>query len=338
MIPITLDPADLGQRTVGDLVTEDYRRAAAFKNLGIDFCCGGGATLASVCAKKGIALADVADALRHADARGTSPQARVEHWSPSFLADYVVNEHHTYVRESIPVLRAFTQKVARVHGQRHPELVEIAELFEQVATGLEGHMVCEEQIVFPAIKALASGGPAPETPLADVLREMEGDHDEAGEAMRQIRELSSDFTPPPDACNTYRAAFVKLEEFEDDLHRHVHLENNILFPKALALSPDAEEDVASQETPVETDAAATAEPSKTLDVRVIPPPQKHPAIFSVFDALDAGDHFVLVNDHDPVPLRYQLEFTRPGAMGWEYLEQGPELWRVKISKMADAAA
>ena len=231
----------LAQRPVGEIVAEDYRRAAVLKRFGIDFCCGGGRTLEAACQKQGVAVEDVARALAAADGHGQAPQARVTAWSPGFLADYVVNEHHAYVRESVPVLRAFTQKVARVHGGAHPELVEIAALFDEVAEELEAHMAEEEAVVFPRIKALAAGGAAPEGPsLRALLGTMEAEHDRAGALMREIRRLSGDYVPPEDACNTYRASFAKLEEFEDDLHRHVHLENNVLFPKALALgAPEA---------------------------------------------------------------------------------------------------
>ncbi len=229
----TLPPA---QRTVGELVAEDYRRGAVLKRFGIDFCCGGGKTLKAACQKKGVALAEVAQALDAADGRGHTPQARVTAWEPGFLADYIVNEHHAYVRESLPVLRAFTQKVARVHGAARPELVEIAGLFEEVAIDLETHLASEEKVVFPRIKALAAGEPSGSgRSLRALIDEMEGEHDRAGELMREIRRLSADYVPPEGACNTYRASFAKLEDFEDDLHRHVHLENNVLFPRTVKL-------------------------------------------------------------------------------------------------------
>ena len=330
-----MDPMPRAHQSVGDLVAEDYRRAAVLKRFGIDFCCGGGKTLEAACRKQGVALDEVERALDAADGHGSAPQARVTAWTPGFLADYVVNEHHSYVRESIPVLRAFTQKVARVHGARRPELIEIEALFEEVAVEMLEHMAEEEAVVFPRIKAVAADeAGASEPPLRALIDEMEGEHDRAGDLMREIRRLSDDFQPPADACNTWRASFAKLEEFEDDLHRHVHLENNVLFPKALALEAPQGDGAAE---PIPSTAAPMPEP-KILDVRVIPPPQKHPAIFTAFDALAAGDYFVLVNDHDPVPLRYQFEFTRAGQVGWEYLEQGPELWRVKISKLATVEA
>lgn len=231
------DTSALATRLVGDLVAEDYRRAAALKRFGIDFCCGGKMPLGDACQKKGVALEEVAEALAASDARGTAAPLRVSSWSPAFLADYVVNEHHTYVRETVPVLRAFTEKVARVHGAERPELVEVANLFGCVAGELTAHLASEEDVVFPHIKALAEGRADPDGPsLRDLVGDMEAEHDEAGRLMAEIRRLSDDYTPPDDACNTYRAAFAKLEEFEDDLHRHVHLENHVLFPKALALA------------------------------------------------------------------------------------------------------
>lgn len=324
---------DRAARTVGELVAEDYRRAAVFKRFRIDFCCGGDAPLQAVCARKSLDVAEVLHALDAAEARGQAPQARVTAWAPGFLADYIVNEHHAYVRETLPVLRAFTLKVARVHSDRHPELVEIYRLFHEVAAELEEHLACEEQVVFPAIRALDEtrrSGRVAGASLHETIRRMEADHDGAGETLRRIRALTNDYTPPPDACATYRATFVKLEEFEEDLHRHVHLENNVLFPKALALeAPETAGDGAPTPAPM---------PDHVLDVRVIPPPQKHPAIFTTFDALAPGESFILVNDHDPVPLRYQFEFTRSGQAGWEYLEQGPEVWRVRLSKSKEPEA
>ncbi|RMH76286.1 MAG: iron-sulfur cluster repair di-iron protein, partial [Calditrichaeota bacterium] len=148
----------------------------------------------------------------------------------------------TYVRESIPLLREYTAKVARVHGDAHPEMVEIARCFEELAQEMEQHMMKEEQVLFPYIKQMVvaekQGRLLPPPPFGTVqnpIRMMEMEHDRAGELMKQIRKLSRDFSPPEDACNTYRVTYHKLEEFEADLHQHVHLENNILFPGAIAL-------------------------------------------------------------------------------------------------------
>lgn len=221
----------LATRTVGDLVAEDARRGATFKRFDIDFCCGGQATLAEACRLSGADLATVAEALRMPT--GAAPQPRVAAWPPAFLADYIVAEHHAYVRENIPALRALTDKIARVHGAEHPKLIEVARLFDAVAADLEEHMEAEETVVFPRIAALGQAADGP--PLRDLVGDMEAEHDEAGRVLRDIRLLTDGYTAPADACASYRAALAGLEAFEDDLHRHVHLENHVLFPKALAL-------------------------------------------------------------------------------------------------------
>jgi regulator of cell morphogenesis and NO signaling len=233
---------ELKDRTIGELVAEDYRRATVFKKHGIDFCCGGGKTLEAACRKRGIDLLDMRSALEHAESGRTIDSARVSSWSPDFLADFIVNEHHAYVRESMPLLREFAFKVARVHGEANPEVIQIAEIFDGLAAEMEEHMRKEERVLFPYVKEMVKTAvetqPASPPPFGSVenpIRMMEHEHDRAGAAMREIRSLSCDFTPPEHACNTYRVLYAKLEEFEDDLHRHVHLENNILFPKILAM-------------------------------------------------------------------------------------------------------
>lgn len=232
-------------RSVGEVVSEDYRRAATFKRHGIDFCCGGGQSVEDACERVGAPYEEVERQLRTAP----GPSAPVTHpdprgWSADFLADYIVNVHYRYVRETLPVLRQFSEKVARVHGEAHPELVRIRGLVQELADELSEHMAQEETVLFPYIKGLSSqrwdpaGDPLPARPVlgdrGDILQAMEEDHDAAGALMRQIRGLSNGFTPPEGACRTYYATFATLEEFEEDLHRHVHLENNVLFPEAVS--------------------------------------------------------------------------------------------------------
>lgn len=233
---------NLAQRTIGELVAEDYRRATVFKQNGIDFCCGGGRTLEAACEKKGLSLQGMQRALKDAEQKRAAPSTRPSAWALDFLADYIVNEHHTYVRESIPLLQEFTHKVARVHGNAHPEAIEIARLFDELAGELSRHMQKEEQVLFPYVKVLVAAHKhehAPEQPafgsVQHPIQMMVHEHERAGEILREIRRLSHDFTPPEHACNTYRVSYAKLQEFEEDLHRHIHLENNILFPKAAAL-------------------------------------------------------------------------------------------------------
>ncbi len=223
---------DLRHRPVGDVVAEDYRRGAVFKQFGIDFCCGGRRTVEEACTRKGVSVKELEEALTAADfPRGDDRLPDPRRWAPAFLADYIVNVHHTYCRETLPVVQAFAEKVARVHGERVPYLVEIDEKVRDLAREMEAHMEAEEEEVFPAIR---SG-----KVTAEAFAQMEEEHEEAGGIMEEIRRLTDDFTPPPGACNTWRAMYAKLEELEGDLHRHVHLENNILFPASRESRPTA---------------------------------------------------------------------------------------------------
>lgn len=231
---------DLVGRTIGEVVAEDYRLGAVFKQYGLDFCCGGGKLVHEACATRGIDVDELSSALDRAS-RGRSGEAAPDarNWDPAFLADYIVNVHHTYVRESLPTLQFFSHKVARVHGHAAPEVVAVAEKVHALASELEVHLEREENELFPLVRHLSGksrmGDPQSngtgDAPL-DLLRD---EHEHAGETMQEIRDLTSGFTPPEWACNTFRALYAKLEEFEEDLHRHVHLENNVLFPNVLRM-------------------------------------------------------------------------------------------------------
>ena len=228
--------------TIRDLVARDYRAAAVFERYGIDFCCGGHRTVQDVCTEKGVdparVTAEVAEAC--ADARTAPPD--FASWNASALVAHIVGLHHAYVRRALPSIGAYTAKIAEVHGANHPELREVQQIFAGVTVEMTSHMAKEEQILFPFIDALQdaadSGGPAPRPPFGTVgnpIRMMEDEHESAGGAMARIRALTNGYAPPPDACTTYRVALQELDAFEKDLHAHVHLENNILFPKALQL-------------------------------------------------------------------------------------------------------
>jgi len=230
---------NISQRTIASLVTEDFRRATVFKGHGIDFCCGGGTTLEVACQERGLSVSDIQIELEVAEEGREGDPIKPDTWDLGVLVDYIESHHHTYVRESIPMLQEFTQKVARVHGVANPEVVSIAEIFEAVAVELQQHMIKEESILFPFVKEMDNVERGEESltlpmfgTVKNPIRMMEHEHDSAGSAMRRIRKLSNDYTPPEHACNTYRVVYAKLEEFEDDLHRHIHLENNILFPRA----------------------------------------------------------------------------------------------------------
>lgn len=232
---------DSSATTIRDIVADDFRAASVFQRHRIDFCCGGDRPLADACREQGIdAGALVAELEAATAAPGDVP--RFKTWDLDLLAAYIVANHHAYVRRAIETVGAHTQKVATVHGDRHPETVTIAQHFSAIADDMVQHMAKEERVLFPYITRLAqaarAGQPGPVAPfgsIANPIRMMEIEHQAAGDLMATIRKLSGEFTAPADACTTYKVTYKELEEFEADLHRHVHLENNVLFPKALEL-------------------------------------------------------------------------------------------------------
>lgn len=229
------------EETIGDIVTKDYRKAQVFKSFGIDFCCGGKKTIAEVCEKKGLDPVAVNDALELVTGEATARENEYLKWDIGFLSDYIINTHHQYVKENTPFITDLANKVAKVHGDQHPEVIQVAQLFNTVGADLTLHMSKEERILFPFIKELAKvqldGGSVPSSAFGRVsnpIHMMESEHEQAGEALETIRKITNNFTLPADACNSYTILYKKLDEYENDLHRHVHLENNVLFPKAIA--------------------------------------------------------------------------------------------------------
>jgi len=224
-------------RTIREIVATDFRTAAVFQRHGIDFCCNGNRTLEQGCREAGALPCEV---LRDIDGVLAVPAAEAPSfasWDAPELVAHIVEKHHGYVREAIPVLLRHTRKVADVHGEHHPELPHVARLFERIAAEMNDHMAKEEQILFPFIVALARNE-APFAPFGTVqnpIRMMEAEHRFVGDALAEIRQLTAGYTLPEDACTTYRVCFQELEAFEADLFTHVHLENNVLFPKAAAL-------------------------------------------------------------------------------------------------------
>lgn len=233
------------QTTVGEIVATDYRTAEVFDKYRIDFCCQGRTPIAKACEKKNVDMTSLVRELETAMKSEAGQQMDFQTWSPDLLCDYIEKTHHRYVADSIPVLVQFLDKVARVHGERHPELLEINRLFREVADELAMHMKKEEVILFPYVRDMVAcqraGGEFNLPPFGTVqnpVRVMEKEHEFAGDHLFRIAELTGQYTPPADACTTYRVAFAKLDEFERDLHRHVHLENNVLFPKARKLEEE----------------------------------------------------------------------------------------------------
>lgn len=222
-------------RTVGEIVAERPSQARVFQAFGIDFCCQGGRTLREACDLKNISHDSVIERLEAGMREKADPEKNPALLPAVELIEHIVDTHHAYLRTELPRLQAMTERVARVHGGHTPSLQEVHEVFCTMADELAGHMMKEEQILFPAVTALSHGGTGVmplDGPVACMLQE----HDEAGGALAKMRDLTNGFTPPPEACNTYRALFAGLAELEDDLHRHIHLENAVLFPQALAMS------------------------------------------------------------------------------------------------------
>lgn len=218
--------------TVGEIVAEDNRTATVFKEAGIDFCCGGNKTLEESCREKGLNMAELVNNLGNSTGEQGGVRLNFKEWEPSFLSDYIINVHHSFVRKNLPEVVHYTRKIAAVHGENHPELEEVAELMSRVNDELLEHLEKEESILFPAIKELAGSNSENakrtiKTEIGLLLKE----HESAGGALDRINTITDGYRLPEDACNSYRVAFDMLEKFEDDLHLHVHLENNVLFPK-----------------------------------------------------------------------------------------------------------
>lgn len=233
------------QKQVGAFVAEDYRTAAVFSKYGIDFCCKGHRTLEEVCAKNGIETSELVDSLEGVLNSQANQSIDYKSWPLDLLIDYIEKKHHRYVEEKSPVLKQFLDKLCKVHGERHPELFEINSLFLASAGELAQHMKKEELVLFPFVKKLvkaeltntpieAPGFGTVKNPIAMMMQE----HDNEGERFRKIAEITDGYTPPADACNTYKVTFAMLKEFEEDLHLHIHLENNILFPAAEKLEKE----------------------------------------------------------------------------------------------------
>ena len=211
----------------------------------VRFCAGavgGGKTIEQACKEKSVDPAMVFEDLKIASGESAGTGHRFESMAPDALIDHIVNTHHAYIRQALPSMLTHTQKVASVHGERHPEVIEIAARFAVVAGELQRHMMKEENILFPYIKTLVQAKRTksaihrpPFGSAQNPIRMMEAEHASAGDEMYEIRSLSSSYTPPADACTTFKVSYLELQQFELDLHQHVHLENNILFPHAIAL-------------------------------------------------------------------------------------------------------
>jgi len=232
----------IGEITIGAIVADDFRAATIFERHGIDFCCGGKIPLAEACKSKGIELDALKSELESLQHEPVDRSQNYSSWSLSFLVDYIVNTHHVYLKENDDQIVAYARKIASVHGERHPEVIRIAVLFEKIATDMVAHLKEEEEVFFPALKraeAARTSGNQPDArdreTIRDSLVRLHREHEEVGDAIHEIRRLANGFRIPEGVCNTFMLTYRKLDEFEEDLHKHVHLENNILFLKATQL-------------------------------------------------------------------------------------------------------
>jgi regulator of cell morphogenesis and NO signaling len=236
--------------SVRELAIEVPNATRIFEKLGIDYCCGGSRTLSDACRNAHISLEQVVSELEQGSdlQPGAAPDAQeVAKGTLGQLIEHIVGKHHAYVKQELPRLQQLLKKVVAVHGATHPELEQIQQIFLGVSEELSSHIMKEEHILFPYIVALenaaSSGRPKPRPAFGTVsnpVHMMELEHDSAGAALKEIRAFSSNYTPPDGACFSYKTLYAALKEFETDLHQHVHLENNMLFPRAIAMESGVE--------------------------------------------------------------------------------------------------
>jgi regulator of cell morphogenesis and NO signaling len=227
---------------VGEVVKTNFKAAEIFQASKIDYCCGGDQNISEACQKAGVETEQLINRLEE-QLQESDPDAEyINNMELGALADYIVNRHHSYVQKSIPVLKENLKKIADVHGEKHPELAQIRDLFYVSAGLLIKHMQKEELALFPFVKKMEKAhnekSPLPESPfggVANPIAAMMEDHENEGERFEQISELTGNYQVPPDGCTTFQVTMKQLSEFEKDLHRHIHLENNILFQKAITM-------------------------------------------------------------------------------------------------------
>lgn len=238
-----MNTLQLAETVVGKIVAKHPKVARVFEKHQIDYCCRGGTTLVEACKLQEVDVELVAAEIEQV--QNSSEPSDETNWNEAPLTDlanHIVETHHAFLTTELPRISGLTEKVFNAHGDKRPELAKVKETFKLMREELESHMAKEENILFPAIKTLeANGGPQsfPFGSVANPIGMMEHEHDDAGNALRRLRELTEDYTPPTDACPTYRVMLESLENLEQDLHLHIHKENNILFPRAKELEQSA---------------------------------------------------------------------------------------------------
>ena len=229
---------ELFSKTLAQIVNENHKAATIFEKYALDFCCKGKRSLQAACEERGLPAETIAEELGLALNSNESALVDFNKLSLATLADYIVSAHHDHTRQELPQIFHYLQKVSSKHGDRHNELYRIFEKFSELKDEMEMHMQKEEQVLFPRIKELENAIENNQKSALSIqipIAVMEDEHEHAGNLLKEIRNLSNNYNPPPDACTTYRLSFAALQAFEEDLHQHVHLENNILFPRAIKL-------------------------------------------------------------------------------------------------------
>jgi regulator of cell morphogenesis and NO signaling len=231
--------------SLAQIVNSNHQAASVFEKYHLDFCCKGKRSLEQACSEQELPVAQVTEELENIFANDNKTVIDFDKLNMIQLCEYIIQTHHAYVKNEMPQIYAYLQKVSSKHGERHPELYKIFQIFSAVREEMEGHMKKEELILFPRIKELQKLADNENAQLQlnigylqSPITVMEQEHDHAGNLLNDIRIFSDNYTPPQDACTTYRLSFAALKAFELDMHQHVHLENNILFPKAIEIFKD----------------------------------------------------------------------------------------------------
>lgn len=230
------------QNTVAEWVLQSPGHSRIFERMGIDYCCGGKLSLSQACAEKGLDARTVVQTLAAMKGLGAEAGGDRTDWSQATLTaltNHIEQTHHEYLKEEFPRLNALLNKVASVHGERHPELHQVKQAFTAVMDELLAHMPKEERILFPAIRMLEASQGEPVTfgfgSVANPIRMMMMEHESTGNNLAEMNRLTGGYMTPADGCNSYRALMDGLKQLEEDTHLHIHKENNILFPRAIAL-------------------------------------------------------------------------------------------------------
>ena len=229
-------------KTLSEIVTDNFHTAVVFEKYNLDYCCNGKKQFEDACKENNIDPNLVLIDLEKVNNNVAVNEQNYEDWAMDFLIDYIINNHHQYIRKMIPLIAEHGEKATVAHGENHPELLKISEIFAVIYKDLRQHMLKEEQILFPFIKQIVqikeNNGQTEKPYFGSVqhpIQMMEAEHENAGDGFNEINQLSKNYKIPTDACPTYSVFYNALIEFEKDIHKHIHLENNILFPKAIAL-------------------------------------------------------------------------------------------------------